>query len=306
MIPLFTFLSACSSTGSSAGKGSAVSTTNGDASTNAGVEVVAQINGQPITKKQLEDRLVINNQGQSSSSEAGEISEDKKKAVLDDLIMEEIVLQEATKDGIFKNSERLRREVMREYVDVKIGGGKEQPTEDEIKALYESQKASLDEIRARHILIKPKSSDAASATAALSKAKEILQKLRAQGEKADFAAMAQQVSDDPVTKDKGGDLGLFTYDKMVPEFSKAAFKLKNKNDFSDVVKTEFGYHIIQLTEDRRGLENNKSSLQMMLAKDKKKNLYKDLLSELRKNASVTIDKDVVAKVTTPDLVPASR
>jgi len=69
------------------------------------------------------------------------------------------------------------------------------------------------------------------------------------GEK--FSTLAVLYSEDPGSAAKGGELGLFSRGSMAPEFESAAFSLKNKNDISEVIKTKFGYHVLQLIE-RKG------------------------------------------------------
>jgi peptidyl-prolyl cis-trans isomerase SurA len=66
------------------------------------------------------------------------------------------------------------------------------------------------------------------------------------GEK--FSTLAVLYSEDPGSAAKGGELGLFSRGSMAPEFESAAFNLKNKNDISEVIKTKFGYHLLQLIE----------------------------------------------------------
>jgi peptidyl-prolyl cis-trans isomerase D len=80
--------------------------------------------------------------------------------------------------------------------------------------------------------------------AARKKAEELLAQLRAAPDK--FAALAKQVSQDPGSKDKGGDLGFFARGSMVKPFEEAAFKLK-PGQMSGIVETDFGFHIIKLT-----------------------------------------------------------
>jgi len=88
--------------------------------------------------------------------------------------------------------------------------------------------------------------------AQLKEAREKLLTLRARivkGEK--FSTLAVLYSEDPGSAAKGGELGLFSRGSMAPEFESAAFNLKNKNDISEVIKTKFGYHLLQLIE-RKG------------------------------------------------------
>ena len=97
---------------------------------------------------------------------------------------------------------------------------------------------------ARHILLRAGESDSPSVhQEKQKKAEEILQLLKKQG---DFAALAEQYSDDP-SKGTGGDLGFFSRGSMVPEFEKTVFAMQPKQ-ISEVIKTSFGYHIIQLEE----------------------------------------------------------
>ena len=126
---------------------------------------------------------------------------------------------------------QLRNEKLREKVVGQID-----PTDDELQAYFEKNIAKYDQpeqIRASHILVKDEET-----------AKEVLEKLKSG---ADFAELAKEYSQDPGTKDKGGDLGWFSRGRMVKEFEDAAFALKNVGDISDIVKTSYGYHIIKLT-----------------------------------------------------------
>jgi peptidyl-prolyl cis-trans isomerase C len=94
-------------------------------------------------------------------------------------------------------------------------------------------------VQIRHILI------AASDVKPLEKAERLLAQIKGG---ADFAQLAKDNSADRGSAAKGGDLGAFGRGQMVPEFEQAAFALKKAGDVSDIVKTQFGYHILQLTE----------------------------------------------------------
>ncbi|HEX5107814.1 MAG TPA: peptidylprolyl isomerase [Vicinamibacterales bacterium] len=100
-------------------------------------------------------------------------------------------------------------------------------------------------VRASHILIAvPAGADAATKTNALTKASSILKTVRGGG---DFALLARENSQDPGSAANGGDLGFFQQGQMVGAFNDTAFKL-GKGEVSDVVETEFGYHIIKVTD----------------------------------------------------------
>lgn len=104
-----------------------------------------------------------------------------------------------------------------------------------------------EEVRARHILIKPVTPDAAGDEAALARASQIRKEALKPG--ADFAALARQYSEDEGSKPNGGDLGFFPRARMVEEFSKAAFALE-PGGISDPVSSQFGYHVIKVEERR--------------------------------------------------------
>ncbi len=151
-----------------------------------------------------------------------------------------------------------------------------QPDEEEIRTLYESRKDSYqqpEQRHARHILLKTVEGDSEAVRAEQKKkAEEVLQLSRKEG--SDFSALAQEYSEGP-TKDRGGDLGFFPNGRMVPSFDKAIFSLQ-PGEISDVVETQFGYHIIKLEEIRpatvRTFEQVKDNLAVTLKKQKAKTL----------------------------------
>jgi len=112
---------------------------------------------------------------------------------------------------------------------------------------HQKEFQATEEVHARHILIAPKTKDDAGWKAAQARALEVFAK--AQKPKADFAALAKEYSDDPGSKANGGDLNWFGRGRMVKEFEDAAFALK-PGGVSAPVKSQFGYHIIQLLERR--------------------------------------------------------
>lgn len=121
-----------------------------------------------------------------------------------------------------------------------------QITDAAITSYYETNKASYstpEQRKARHILLK---TDGTNDETQKTKANELLAKIKAGS---DFAALAKEFSDDPGSGAKGGELGYFGKGQMVPAFDAAVFGL-DKDQVSDLVKTRFGYHIIQLQDIR--------------------------------------------------------
>ncbi len=108
---------------------------------------------------------------------------------------------------------------------------------------HQDEFSQPEEADARHILIRPATDDAAGWAKAEQEAETVYKKATAPG--ADFAKLAREYSQDPGSKDKGGELGWFPRGRMVKPFEDAAFALK-PGQISKPVKTQFGYHIIQL------------------------------------------------------------
>jgi peptidyl-prolyl cis-trans isomerase D len=107
----------------------------------------------------------------------------------------------------------------------------------------EQQYSTPEQVRASHILLKTEGKDDA---AVKKQADDLLAKIKAGG---DFAQLATKFSEDEGSKTKGGDLDYFGKGQMVPEFDKVAFSLE-PGQISDVVKSQFGYHIIKVTDKK--------------------------------------------------------
>jgi len=122
--------------------------------------------------------------------------------------------------------------------------------ESEIKAAYDSRKSEFSELeqrKASHILMKVAKDSSEDIYAAARKKLEAVQARIKAGE--DFAKLAKEVSDDISNASKGGDLGWFKAGMMVPEFDQAVFSM-DKGDVSDIVETQFGFHLIYLADVR--------------------------------------------------------
>jgi peptidyl-prolyl cis-trans isomerase D len=128
-----------------------------------------------------------------------------------------------------------------------LPGGIPQPSQQEIQQYFSAHQAdysSPEQARARHILIQvAPGADAKTDAAAKAKAEGILKQIQGG---ANFADLAKKYSDDPGSKDKGGELGFAKRGMMVPEFDNAIFTQKIGD--TRIVKTQFGYHIVQVEE----------------------------------------------------------
>ena len=137
-----------------------------------------------------------------------------------------------------------KRKVKYALVDMQAIRNRTTVSPDDIKRYYEDneqQYSTPEQVRASHILLKTEGKDDA---AVKKQAEELLAKAKAG---ADFAKLASQYSEDEISKAKGGDLDFFPKGQMVPEFDKAAFSLK-PGEISDLVKSQYGYHIIKVTD----------------------------------------------------------
>jgi peptidyl-prolyl cis-trans isomerase D len=139
----------------------------------------------------------------------------------------------------------------------------------ELRAVYAGSMDNFrmpERVKARHILIKTQGKSDAEKKQALAKAQDLLKQLKAG---ADFTQLAQKNSEDSSNAPKGGDLGWFVRGQMVPEFDKAAFALKS-GDMSDIVNTEFGYHIIKVDEKENARVKPFEEVKAQLAAEVKK------------------------------------
>ncbi len=138
-----------------------------------------------------------------------------------------------------------------QYVSLSQGtlpGGAPQVTDAEVQQYYNQHQQEFrvdDQVKVRHILIKvDPSADAKTDAAARQKAQDVLKQIKSGG---NFAELAKKNSDDPGSKDQGGELGFLKRGATVPEFDKAAFTLQ-PGQTSDLIRTKFGYHILQVEE----------------------------------------------------------
>mgnify|MGYP001168849316 CR=1 FL=1 len=171
--------------------------------------------------------------------------------------------------------------------------GKAALSDDALHKVYDDaikQMPPQEEVHARHILVPTED-----------QAKEIEAELK---KGADFATLAKEKSKDPGAAD-GGDLGYFTKDQMVPEFSEAAFKLE-KGQISDPVHTQFGWHIIKVEDKRTKPTPTFDEVRSQIENFVAHKAQAELVENLRKSATIErLDKPPPAAADPSTLNPAA-
>ncbi len=168
----------------------------------------------------------------------------------------------------------------------KVGAGV-QITDAQLQKAYkdnESQFQTPERVQARHILLK---SDASNDAAVKAKAENLLKQIKGGG---DFAKLAKDNSEDPGSAQKGGELGWIVKGQTVPEFEKAAFSLK-PGDTSDLVKTEYGYHIIQVEAHEQAHLQPFDEVKAQLQTELQKQAASQMMQNLTDKAITDLKKD---------------
>jgi peptidyl-prolyl cis-trans isomerase C len=138
------------------------------------------------------------------------------------------------------------------------------------------------EVHARHILFRAPAGDEKAGKEAEDKAKAVEARLK-KGE--DFAKIATELTEDPSGKANGGDLGFFSKEQMVPEFSDAAFALAN-GQVSAPVKTQFGWHVIKVEETRAKPQPKFEEVKPQIEQYVARKAQAELVTKLRANAKI--------------------
>ena len=286
-------------------------------------EVVAKVNGKDITEGDVQKvmKMFMKQMGGRIPPEQMSTAIPRiRERIVEELIMRNVMLDAVSKEGISLSdaefaevkaelSEELppgttiesymaetgtTEAEMREQMAVRkmIMAKAEalaKPTDEEIQAFYKENKDGFSQgetVTASHILIKVEPTDDAAAKAAK---RERLEGLRKQlNEGADFAEIAKANSDCP-SASAGGDLGSFGRGQMVPAFEDAAFS-QTVGTVGDVVETQFGFHLIKVTEHNtaKALEFDevKTRISDILYSQKQQDAVKEYVDGLRSKASI--------------------
>jgi parvulin-like peptidyl-prolyl isomerase len=260
-------------------------------------KTVATVGGDKITESMVQQRLDNIPAGYQDfiNSEAG------RKQFLDLMIRERVVLEAAKKSGFDKKADYVKslKDFMTEQ-DKRVQDYKDTlllrlfltdlhqkdigVTDAEVKDYYDNNKNSFEhpvEITARHILVTSRP-----------QAEQVLARLK-NGE--DFSKLAKEFSTDPVSASKGGEIGPFKIGDLVPEFEKAVFALKIGKT-SDIVQTQFGYHIIQKLKESplpsKTMEQSGDEIKRIVEKIK----FDKWIEQAKAKYNVNINYNVLNKI----------
>jgi peptidyl-prolyl cis-trans isomerase C len=252
-------------------------------------KVVLQVGTEKLTAKQFEDFIAdLGPQAQAAMQGPA------KREIVNQLVDAKLLAQEAQKRGLDKDPKFQRRvDMVKEQLlaqslveNVQQGGG----NDEKLKQQYEANKSQYETATARHILIRSKDSPVPlgpgkkdlSDAEAKAKAEDVRKRIVG-GE--DFATVAKAESDDTGSGAQGGTLGTFGHGQMVKPFEDAAFGMK-PGEISQPVKTQFGYHVIQLQDKKvQPFEDVKAELAGKQGGEQLDALLKDL----RKSGTVNVD-----------------
>lgn len=233
-----------------------------------------QVNGALVPQSRIDAFVAqMQQQGQPDSPQLREAARDR-------VVMTELLRQEALKKGIDKSSEyKTELENVQAALLANLfvrDFSKSHPvSEADMRAEYNRLKAQSNqkEFRARHILVKTEA-----------EAAQVLEQLK-KGKK--FEDLARERSQDTGSKEHGGDLGYVNPQALVPEFSNAMVKLQKGQITAQPVKSQFGYHIIQLIDvkdaDFPAFEQVKPQLEQQIQGKR----FETFLADLKKKAKIS-------------------
>ncbi len=241
-------------------------------------KIAAVVNGQVITGQEVDERM-----NRLSPSYRAALKNDPQR-LLEDMVMETLLVQEARRRGLDRDAEvqRLIHEARRQILVSRLleMTRQNQPaevTDQEVAQFYQENKKNFEEpetTRASHILVDSEEV-----------AKKALERVK-NGEP--FAKVAQELSTDP-TKNQGGDIGTFSRGQLIPEFEEVCKSLK-PGEMSGVVKTSLGYHVILLTDRKlartRSLEEAKDPIRQRLMAQRQQRQMETFVQELRAKAQI--------------------
>ena len=248
----------------------------------------------------IQTHLLVSVATPEQTAKGKEMADDRIKEIHKQMPSQEALDMKLKAMGM--DEAKLRKQLEEGSIATEVLRSKTTVTDADVKKFYDDNPSRFEQpemVRASHILISTKDASGNDLPDDKKKAKlkqiEDLLKRARDGE--DFAAMAKQYSEDPGSKDKGGEY-TFPRGQMVPEFEAAAFSLKT-NQISDVVTTSYGYHIIKLSEKipahRVEFSTVSTKIRSFLEGQQARKIMPELYAQMKKDGNVEIlDADLKA------------
>ena len=248
-------------------------------------QVLATVGNRRITLADFNERV------KKAPSSYRSVIEKNKASFLKDMAVEMAMYEEAVRDRLESDKETMEllneakkkilvAKLLKNRIDDKLS-----VTDEELKRYYESHKdefRSPEMWRASHILMSNQR-----------EAQDVLAELN---NGASFEELARKHSID-ATAARGGDVGFFRKSQVVPEFERACLALK-VGQTSDIILTQFGYHIIKLTDKRdqsyEPFDKVKRALEDRVSKEKRSQLFDKMVEEIKKRYAVRIEDDAAS------------
>ena len=251
---------------------------------------VAVVNGTPIPK------AVFDQYAKQLRGKAKVDSAEASKSLVDQLVMEELLVQEAGKQKLAddpqvkQQMEMVQRNLLASTV-VRRMLSANAPSEEAIKKEYDTAVAAMKgkEYKASHILVDSED-----------KAKEVIAELKKGG---NFTELAKAKSSDSSAAN-GGDLGWFTPSMMVPPFAEAVAKMEKGKYSEQPVKTDFGWHVILLEDSRDATPPSMDELKPQITQMLQSRMVNDYLEKLKAGAKIEI-KEIQVSEAKPAAAPAA-
>lgn len=250
----------------------------------AGKEPVAVVGSKAITVEEFNKKY--------NEVKGMAVNPPTKKQFLEDLVRYELGLQEAERRGMEKDptvQDRMRQELYKALLEKELGEKvqKINVSEKEMEAYYKKNP----EIRTSHILIEVKPGATPEQRAeAKKRATEIYEEVKKS--KRPFEELVRLYSDDPLTKQTGGDVGYQNRVTLVPSYYDSALAMK-VGQINGLVETPYGYHIIKVT-GRRSFENsNKRQLRAAVFDEKRRDYFNDYFDKLKKNYKISTNPKLI-------------
>lgn len=260
--------------------------------------VVAKVNGTEIRQSDV-------NFAEEEAGQLPQMTPEQKQDYLVQFMADMILVSKAAEEKKLGDTAEFKRKLAFNRNKLLMEAlltqtGKEALTDEAMKKVYDDalkQMGEEKEVHARHILIRAAAGDEKASKEAEDKIKAIIVRLN-KGE--DFAKVASETTEDPSGKANGGDLGFFSKEQMVPEFSDVAFSLE-KGKISGPVKTQFGWHVIKTEETRVKPQPKFEDVKPQIESFVTRRAQAEMVTKLRESAKI----ERLDKPATPPAAPAA-